>query len=105
MSAPVTEAATFTTHMIRVYHIRHDLGSTRHCHTTDMSAELIGILGVGVALGGLLLALQGRTDKELGAVRRELHRLGERVALLGERVARLEALAEIRPADTPAPGD
>ena len=70
-----------------------------------MSAELIGILGAGVALGGLLLALQGRTDKELGAVRRELHRLGERVALLGEGVARLEALAEIRPADTPATGD
>lgn len=81
-----------------------------------MSAELIGILGVGVTLlvglGGLLLALWSRTDKRLDRISgrldgvvTELRRLGERVARLGERVARLEAHAEIRPADASPTGD
>lgn len=89
-------------------------GSARHCHTPDMSAELIGILSVGVALGGLGLALQVRADKrldrieakmdkELGGLRTELRHLGERVAQLGERVARIEGAALFRPADGPAP--
>ena len=75
-----------------------------------MSAELIGILSVGVALGGLGLALQVRTDKRLDATDKRLDRieakmdkLGERVAQLGERVARLEGAALFRPADVPAP--
>lgn len=67
-----------------------------------MSAELIGILSVGVALAGLLLALWSRTDKRMdriedrmhsgfGEIRAELHQVGERVA-------RLEVLAQIGPA-------
>ena len=81
-----------------------------------MSAELIGILSVGVALGGLALALQLRTDKRLdgfearmGAfeerlveelaglrceVREELSGLRGEVRALGERVARLEGPIE-----------
>ena len=84
----------------------------------DMSAELIGILSVGVALGGLVLAsqartdkrldaLQARTDKRLDALQAELRRLGERVARLEERAARLEGLIEgaglFRPAEALAP--
>ena len=59
-----------------------------------MSAELIGILGVGAALGGLvltlgglMLTLQSRTDKRLDGFEGELRRLTERVA-------RLEGLIE-----------
>ncbi len=52
-----------------------------------MSAELIGILSVGAALGGLVLVLQARTDKRLDVLESELRRLGERVA-------RLEGLIE-----------
>ena len=82
-------------------------GSLQHCvgrtlRASIMSAELIGILGVGatllVGLGGLVLALQTRTDRRLAAmeaqtakrfdaiearldaVQAELRRLGERVA-------------------------
>ena len=47
-----------------------------------MSAELIGILSVGAALGGLVLLLQARTDKRLDVLESELRRLGERVARL-----------------------
>ena len=80
-----------------------------------MSAELIGILGVGatllVGLGGLLLALWSRTDKRLAGLELELRRLGERVdrllAHLGERVARIEGMMErggrFRTADAPEP--
>lgn len=89
-----------------------------------MSAELIGILSVGVALGGLVLALQVRTDRrldawqvrtdrrldrieakmdrELATLRTELRQLGERVAQLGVRVARIEGAALFRSADVPA---
>lgn len=67
-----------------------------------MSAELIGILSVGVALGGLLLALWSRTDKRLDTLGNELRRQGERVA-------RIEGLIEgaglFRQADVPAHGD
>ena len=66
-----------------------------------MSAELIGILSVGVALGGLLIALQARTDKRLDGLEKRLDGFGQelgglRVELraLGERVARLEGLIE-----------
>ena len=61
--------------------------------------ELIGILSVGVALGGLLIALQARTDKRLDAFEKRMDAFGQelgglRVELraLGERVARLEGL-------------
>ena len=88
-----------------------------------MSAELIGILSVGVALGGLVLALQLRTVKRLDSFEkradRRMDRFGERMdrfeermemfekrfveelagirgelRALGERVARLEGLIE-----------
>ena len=42
--------------------------------------------------------IEGKMSEALGEVRTELRKLGERVA-------RLEALAEIRPAVGPAPGD
>ena len=70
-----------------------------------MSAELIGILSVGAALGALLLALGSRTDKRLDRISGRLDGMVAELRKLGERVARLEALAEIRPADAPAPGD
>ena len=67
-----------------------------------MSAELIGILSVGVALGGLLLALWSRTDKRLDTLENELRRQGERVA----RIAGLiERAGLFRQADVPAHGD
>lgn len=66
-----------------------------------MSAELTGILSVGAALGGLVLALQARTDKRLDAFGTELRVLGERFGGLEQRVARLEGLIEglFRPPD------
>ena len=90
------------------YHIWNDPGSIRHRYTLDVSAELIGILGVGVTLlvglGGLLLALWSRTDKRLDRMSGRLDGVVTELRRLGERVARLEALAQIRPADTPATG-
>ena len=68
-------------------------------HNGHISAELIGFLGVGAALGGLVLLLQSRTDKRLDVLEGELRQLGERVA-------RLEGLikgsGQFRPADAPA---
>ena len=68
--------------------------------------ELIGILSVGVALGGLLIALQARTDKRLDAFEKRMDAFEKRLdgfgqelgglrvefRALGERVARLEGL-------------
>lgn len=92
-----------------MYRIWYDMGSTRNCRTTDMSAELIGILGVGVTLliglGGLLLALWSRTDKRLDRMSGRLDGVVTELRRLGERVARLESLAEIRPADASTTGD
>ena len=77
-----------------------------------MSAELIGILSVGAALGGLALAVQARNDKRLDAFERrmdafaaELRALSERVDGLGQRVARLEGLIEglFRPSEASEP--
>ena len=63
-----------------------------------MSAELIGTLSVGAALGGLVLALQARTDKRLDALgaelRGDIRALRSELRALGERVARLEGLIE-----------
>ena len=77
-----------------------------------MSAELIGILSVGVALGGVVLALQLRTRKRLDSFEERMdgfearmgafqERFVEELAgirgelrALGERVARLEGLIE-----------
>lgn len=47
-----------------------------------MSAELIGILSVGAAVGGLVLQLQSRTDKRLDVLEGELRQFGERMARL-----------------------
>ena len=70
-----------------------------------MSAELIGILSVGAAQGGLVLALQSRTDKRLDAFGIELRTPGERVGGLEQRVARLEGLIEglFRPSEAAEP--
>ena len=66
-----------------------------------MSAELIGILSVGAALGGLVLALAGlmltlqsRTDRRLDGFERRVDALVVEFRALGERVARLEGLIE-----------
>lgn len=72
-----------------------------------MSAELIGILGVGAALlvglGGLILTIGGWLRGDIRGLRSELQ-------ALGNRVARLEGLIEgsglFRPAGpSAAPGD
>lgn len=65
-----------------------------------MSAELIAILAVGVALGGVLLtSLRGIADR--------LGKVEERLGGIEQRVARLEGLIEgaglFRPAEVPAP--
>lgn len=72
-----------------------------------MSAELIGILSVGVALGGLVLALQSRTNKRLDAFGAELRAVGERVGGLEERLASLEGLIQglFRPSEAPEPAE
>ena len=74
-----------------------------------MSPELIGILSVGAALAGLVLAMQSRTDKRFDALRAELRRLAERVGALERGQARLEGLLEgaglFRPRESAAQGD
>ena len=52
-----------------------------------MSAELIGIFGVGISLSGLLLGMKHHTGKRIDA-------LGGEMQCLSERGARLEGLFE-----------
>lgn len=66
-----------------------------------MSAELKGILAVGIALGGLTLTLLDRMDNRLdriedqmGEVRTELGEVRTELRKLGERVARIEGMIE-----------
>ena len=47
-----------------------------------MSPELIGILGVGLALAGLLLRMHHHTDKRIDSLSGEMRGLSERVARL-----------------------
>lgn len=56
-------------------------------YTWVLSAELIGILAVGIALGGLQLTLWGM-------IRTDLRDLANRVGTLERRQARLEGLIE-----------
>ena len=65
-----------------------------------VSAELIGILAVGVALGGLMLNGLSGVDKRLDVLEGELRRLGERVAHIE---GMIEGAALFRPASAPAP--
>ena len=57
-----------------------------------MSAELIGILSVGVALGGLVLALQLRTDKRLDSFEK---RSDKRMDRFERRMGRFEVRMEM----------
>ena len=59
-----------------------------------MSPELIGILSVGAALGGLVLALHVPTDKRLDAFENHMDAFGIELRGLSEGVARLEGLIE-----------
>lgn len=59
-----------------------------------MSAELIGILAVGIALGGLQLTLWGVMRVDLTAIRTDLRDLANRVGTLERRQAHLEGLIE-----------
>ena len=63
-----------------------------------MSAELIAILAVGVALGGVLLT-------SLGAISDRLGKVEDRLGGVEQRVARLEGLIEglFRPSDVAEP--
>ena len=68
------------------------------CQTTGVSAELSGILSVGAALAGQMLAMLGWLSMRLNAIETRLGRLEERVG-------RIEGLIEgaglFRPSDTP----
>ncbi len=76
-----------------------------------MSAELIGILGVGAALGGLILTLGGWLRGDIRDLRGDIRELRQETQVLGGRVARLEGLFESpglsRPVESvePAAGD
>ena len=71
-------------------------GACCGCQTEFVSAELIGILSMDIAMGGSVLALRSRTDKRLDGFekrfREELAGLRGELRALGERVARLEGL-------------
>ncbi len=58
----------------------------------SVSAELVSILAVGVALAGLTLTGLHGVRNELNAVRVELHDVRTDVGDLRERMARLEGL-------------
>ena len=67
-----------------------------------MSAEFIAILGVGVALAGLILSgrrsVFARMDRLEDDLRSEIRSVGDRVNALAERVSRLEgAFAFVAP--------
>ena len=65
-----------------------------------MSAELIAILAVGVALGGVLLtSLRGISDR-LGKVEERLGRVEQRVARLA---GLIEGAGLFRPSEAPQP--
>lgn len=66
-----------------------------------MSAELITILAVGVAQGGVLVTSLHGLHGELRDLGGELPVLGGRVAGLEQRVARIEGLC--RPSEAVAP--
>lgn len=57
----------------------------------DVTAELIGILTVGVAIAALILTSTGRLRSELGA---RIGALEVRFGALEQRMARLEGLLE-----------
>ena len=59
-----------------------------------LSAELTGVLAVGVALVGLILTRQANTDARLDALAGRLTALEVRMGALEQRQARLEGLIE-----------
>ena len=74
-----------------------------------MSAELIGILSVGVALlvglGGLILTIAGWLRGDIRALGERMAGLEQRMAGLEQRVARFEGLIErvFRPSEAAEP--
>ena len=64
----------------------------------NMTPELIGIIGVGVALGGLIVPAQFRMNARLDSFRKDVDRRFDAVQSdigeLRERMARLEGLLE-----------
>ena len=72
-----------------------------------MSAELIGILGVGVALAGLILTGQARLHKRIDELVARLAAVESCMGALEQRIARLEGVLEgaglFRPAEAPQP--
>ena len=75
-------------------------GACAGCYAADvagikrLSAELIGVLAVGVALAGLILTGQANTDARLVALDGRLTALEARMGALEQRQARLEGLIE-----------
>ena len=59
-----------------------------------MSPEVWTVIGVGVALGGLILRMGFRLDGLAGRVDSRLGKVEDRLSALGERVARIEGLME-----------
>ena len=59
-----------------------------------MSTELIGILAVGVALAGLILASKRDTNRRLTDTNQRLLDTNQRLLDLDRRLARVEALLE-----------
>ena len=59
-----------------------------------LSAELIGILTVGIALAGLVYSGQARAEGQLAAMDARMAALEARMGSLEQRQARLEGLLE-----------